>query len=171
MLYTNTLTRAETPTQSWSLARYWLGTAASALPSTAESRPFSSSATRGGVFSVKNTSAGDLLPSCSICCVSTSSSSLRTLTCTPVTFSKADTRASVVCSCCPLYSVIVWPDSESVVGVVAAEPGESGVDADPTDPDPVPLEHEASTIAATQVAANHTRCDLRLISQRPPVDP
>jgi hypothetical protein len=63
------------------------------------------------VFSVKKTSAGDRAPSCSICCASTSSSSLLTLTVTPVCVSNACTSASVVCSCCPLYKVIVWPAS------------------------------------------------------------
>ncbi len=114
------LTRAETPTQSLSRALYWAGTAASVVASTGDSSPFSSSRASGGVFSVKNTSAGDCEPSCSICWASTSSSSLRTLTFTPVCFSNALTSASVVCSCWPLYSVIVCPASDDAEADPAA---------------------------------------------------
>jgi hypothetical protein len=50
-------------------------------------------------FSVKNTSAGEWLPSCSICAVRTSSSSLLTATLIPVCFVNAATSAEVVSGC------------------------------------------------------------------------
>ena len=128
------------------------GTAASAVAPAGASKPFSSSRASGGVFSVKNTSAGDREPSCSICCASTSSSSLRTFTVTPVCFSNALTSASVVCSCWPLYSVMVWPASDDVLPGLPAALLLALLLA-------LPLLHAAavSTPAATAVTGTHRR--------------
>src|SRR5476651_2081430 len=71
------------------------------------SKPFSSSNISSGEFSVKSTSAGEADPSATSCAAMAGPSPLRTLTDTPVCFSKSFASAATTCSCCALYKVSV----------------------------------------------------------------
>ena len=101
-LYTNTLTRADTPTQSPAGELYLVGVSESVDGVTDARSPLPCRYSSAGEFSVKITSAGEWLPSTTIWFARVSSSSLRTFTVIPVALSNADTRAWVVCTCWPL---------------------------------------------------------------------
>ena len=94
-----TLTRAETPAHCPLGELYFEGVSASVDGSTGSSRRFEARYCSGGEFSVKNTSAGECVPSVTSWSASRSSSSKRALTSMPVFFSNALTRAWVVCTC------------------------------------------------------------------------
>src|ERR1700733_5961656 len=97
VLYTMTLTRAETPAH-WRFGElYVAGVWASVDALIGDSRRLEARYCSGGEFSVKNTSAGECPPSVTIWSASTSSSSKRTLTVIPVFFSNALTNDWGVC--------------------------------------------------------------------------
>ena len=97
-----TLTRPDIAAQSPSGESYLAGVFASVALFTLASSPLPCRNSRTCEFSVKITSAGDLVPSAAIWLARTSSSSLRTWTVMPVAFSNWVTSASVVCTCWPL---------------------------------------------------------------------
>ncbi len=89
---------------------------------TLASRPLSWRLSSGGVFSVRNRSAGEFGPSVAIWLASASSSSLRIATWIPVCFSNAVTRFCAVCTCCPLYRVSVAEPLGSLLPQAASAP-------------------------------------------------
>ena len=94
-----TLTRPETPAHMPLGDSYFAGVVASVDLATGAKRCFEAKNCRGGVFSVKNTSARACEPSATSWSAMVSSSSKRTLTWMPVFFSNALTNAWVVCTC------------------------------------------------------------------------
>jgi hypothetical protein len=66
-----------------------------------------------GVFSVKNTSAGEASPSWTSCAASSESEPLRSSTSTPVFFSNFGAISSSSCSCWAFYTTSFGPSDSS----------------------------------------------------------
>ena len=114
LLYTNTVLRAAIPTQRPLSGRKLAGTCARVAEASGANRPAESTSAIAGEFSVRNTSAGEAAPSCTIWLPSSVSLPLRKVTLMPVSRVKPSAQALVRLVCWALYTTM-----PSMVGITA----------------------------------------------------